>query len=780
LARQSTQDGRNGARAKARANTRANTWTPGWAPGIDATRPPAGLLLPEGLAGTADWLHGLLSQWVLAEVAPGRLMPWLPVAFGLGIVAYFTADREPAWWAAAMLCAGGIAIAFGARRRPVGFPLALAMAAIGAGFATATLQTERIAHPILSSSLSTVSLAGFVEIREERERSDRIVVRVERFDAPQVSPAPARVRVAVRKGTAPAVGSFVELKAHLSPPMQPLRPGGYDFARDMYFQQIGASGYALGAIKVTPPRASKGLWLQYAAALDDMRETIDKRIRSVIPGDDGSIASALITGKRDAISTPVNDAMYVSSLAHVLSISGYHMAVIAGIVFFVIRAVLALIPSIANRYPIKKWAAAAALLAATFYLLLSGSEVATQRSYIMIAIVLIGTLFDRPTLTFRTIAVAAIAVLLLAPQAIVHPSFQMSFAATLALIAAYQRGLPWRVDRDSSLGMRVALWGLSEIGSLFLASLVAGLATTPYAAYHFHRLAPYGVLANLLAMPVVSVVVMPMGILGVLAMPFGFDAVFWRLMGYGIDWMNWVALWVTSLPGAVGRIQAFGTGPLLLGTAGLLAICLLRTPLRWCGAFAGAAAILWALLTPRPDVLIAGDGQSSAFRTNDGHLSVLHSGRDTFAIKEWLAADADPRMPKDPSLSSGVTCDAIGCIGKLADGRLISMVLSAEAFTEDCARAAVIVTQQETPPSCSSLVVGRDEWKTHGAVALRRTAGTFERTDTVASDYDRPWTHHIAATSAAKLSGKPALARTPGRGEAPEATPRAEDLDAGD
>ena len=349
----------------------------------------------------------------------------------------------------------------------------------------------------------------------------------------------------------------------MSPPLQPLRPGGYDFARDMYFQRIGASGYALGAIKVKAPPVAGGFWLRYATVIDDLREAIDKRMRAIIAGDNGSIASALITGKRDAISTPVNDAMYVSSLAHVLSISGYHMAVVAGIVFFIFRAGLALVPSLANRYPIKKWAAFGALIAATFYLLLSGAEVATQRSYIMIAIVLLGVMLDRPTLTFRTISVAAMAVLTLAPQAVVHPSFQMSFAATLALIAAYQYGLPWRADRDSSLGARVALWGVREFAGLILASLVAGLATTPYAAFHFHRLAPYGVVANLLAMPVVSVVVMPMGILGLVAMPFGFDAVFFRLMGNGLDWMIWVSLWVASLPGAVGRMQAFGTGPLL-------------------------------------------------------------------------------------------------------------------------------------------------------------------------------------------------------------------------
>jgi ComEC/Rec2-related protein len=242
----------------------------------------------------------------------------------------------------------------------------------------------------------------------------------------------------------------------------------------MYFQRIGASGYALGAIKMKAPPIERGFWLSYASLIDDLRESMDKRIRAAIPGDSGSIASALITGKRDAISTPVNDAMYVSSLAHVLSISGYHTAVVAGIMFFFIRAVLALIPSLASRHPIKKWAVFGALIASAFYLLLSGTEVATQRSFIMIATVLIGVMLDRPTLTFRTLAVAAIVVLSLAPQAIVHPSSQMSFAATLALVAAYQNGMPWQSGRDSSRGRRVALWGVRELFGLLLASLVAG------------------------------------------------------------------------------------------------------------------------------------------------------------------------------------------------------------------------------------------------------------------------------------------------------------------
>jgi competence protein ComEC len=753
-------------------NEQRRTRAKAWAAELDAARRRAGITLPAGLAERASGLRRLLSQWALAEVAPGRLVPWLPVGFGFGIVAYFTADREPAWWAASALAFAGVMVAFLARRRALGFAIALGLAAIAAGFATATLRTERIAHPVLQYPASSVTLSGFVEIREERERSDRIVVRVRHIEGGRLNEAPDRVRLAVRKNTAPAVGSFVELKAHLSPPLAPLRPGGYDFARDMYFQRIGASGYALGKIKIVAAPASPGLWLHYAAFVDSIRETIDKRIRAVAPGDRGSIASALITGKRDAISTPVNDAMYISSLAHVLSISGYHMAVVAGIVFFFIRAGLALIPSLATRYPIKKAAAAAALIAAAFYLLLSGAEVATQRSFIMIAIVLAGIMVDRPTLTFRTLTVAAFGVLLLQPESVVHPSFQMSFAATLALIAAYQYGLPWRAQVDTSLGARVALWGGREIAGLILASLVAGLATTPYAAYHFHRAAPYGVLANLLAMPVVSAAVMPMGILGVLAMPFGFDAAFWKLMADGIDWMIAVALWVTSLPGAVGHVRAFGTGPLLLGTAAILLLCLLRTPLRWSGAVLAVVASLWAVTTLLPDVLVSGDGQTAAIRGRDGRLAVLHSNRDSFAIKEWLAADGDGRTAKDAGLHDGVLCDAAGCIGRLKDGRLVSMALSVEAFVEDCARAAVVVSAREAPGDCNALLIDRKTWRANGAVALRWTGDHFEQSAARPPGYERPW---------ARGPGNATVtAQAPTRPAARDATPRLEEMEPGD
>ena len=436
------------------------------------------------------------------------------------------------------------------------------------------------------------------------------------------------------------------MKARLQPPLSPLRPGSYDFGRDMFFQGIGASGFVTGSIKTVEPPESGGLSLRYAAFMQDLRDAIDARIRTTLDGDKRAIATALLTGRRDAITTPVNDAMFISGLGHVLSISGYHMAVVAGVVFFAVRALLALIPQLATGFPIKKWSAAAALAAALFYLLLSGAEVATQRSFFMTAVVLIAVMVDRRAITFRTLAVAAMIVLAIAPEALVHPSFQMSFAATLGLVALVQIGMPRLfASPDNSATAKVALWGGREIMTLALASLVAGLATTPYAAFHFHRVTPYGVLANLAAMPVVSALVMPAGLLGLAAMPFGFDGVFWWLMGLGIDWMIAVTEWVANLPGAIGRMAAFGIGPLIAASIGIVLLGLLRTPLRWSGAAVLALSVVWALAVPQPDILISADGHNVGVRGQDGRLHLMRTAKDAFLLKEWLAADADPEAP---------------------------------------------------------------------------------------------------------------------------------------
>jgi competence protein ComEC len=279
------------------------------------------------------------------------------------------------------------------------------------------------------------------------------------------------------------------------------------------------------------------------------------------------------------------------------------------------------------------------------------------------------------------------------------------------------------------------------------------------------------VLTNLITMPIVSFWIMPMGIAGVVALPFGFDGLFWPLMGTGIEWMVTVSVWVAGLPGAVGRVTAFGTGPLLVGSAGLIVLGLLRSPLRWTGVLLIALAVLGAIRAPLPDVLIAPDGASFAVRTAGGRLAMLRTGSDTFAIQQWLAADADARSAKDKELVEGIRCDDVGCIGRLADGAIVAIARGPEAFEEDCRRAAVVVSARTAPPDCAALVVDRTVWQRRGAIALRQVGGQWEVTAARPPGLDRPWARRRPTAEEASASA------TPQRRELRDATPRIEDME---
>ncbi|MBR1225511.1 MULTISPECIES: ComEC/Rec2 family competence protein [unclassified Bradyrhizobium] len=749
----------------------AGTWPPRGAA-------PVGGLAPQRLALWAPLIE-TLRQWARAEAGAGRLLPWVPVAFGTGIAFYFAADHEPVLSVAAVTAIVLCAAAFLLRRHKM-FPVAVMIAAVAAGFAIATWKTARIAHGVLARPMFSVALTGFVETRDIRERTDRFVLRVVTMESARDATKIERVRLSVKKGTAPDVGSFVELKARLLPPMSPLRPGSYDFGRDMFFSGIGASGFVMGAIRTAEAPDGGGWKLRYSAFMQGMRDAIDARIRTVLEGDKRAIATALLTGRRDAISEPVNDAMFISGLGHVLSISGYHMAVVAGVVFFAVRALLALFPTLTVGFSIKKWSAVAALAASAFYLLLSGAEVATQRSFFMTAVVLIAVMVDRRAITFRTLAVAALIVLTIAPEALVHPSFQMSFAATLGLVALVQLGMPRLFAQpDHSATAQVALWGGREITMLLLASLVAGLATTPYAAFHFHRVTPYGVLANLAAMPVVSALVMPAGLLGLVAMPFGFDGVFWAIMGVGIDWMIVVTQWVAALPGAVGRVPAFGIGPLIAASLGIILLGLLRTPLRYTGAAVVLVAAVWAARVPQPDILIAADGRNVGVRGQDGKLHLMRAAkgaaRDGFLVKEWLAADADARKPADASLTEGVSCDESGCVMQGAGGGFVALALRPEALADDCERAALVVTARQAPAGCGASVISAERLRRQGAMVLRRSGSGFTIDAVKLRGVDRPWSPAIAGEGDAETT---ILAPRRTAPRAVDATPSEADLQA--
>ena len=324
-----------GPRAVAAKHKAQNRTRPGSIPGSIPWPEP--LPWPGGGQGArwSDWWRAQFNsptrirEWAAQELSTGRLLPWFAVAYGAGVVLYFTAEREPALWAA-MTVTGMSGLGAMLMHRQI-VPqkivlnvIALGLFAIALGFAVATLKTALISHPVLRFAASGVTIAGFVELREESQHTDRFVLRVDRIDGGRIDEPPRRVRLSVKRGMAPAAGAFVEVKASLEPPLQPLEPGSYDFARDLFFQGIGASGFVRGPVKVITAPAPQGLLARADAFVQRLRDAIDARIRAVLPGDDGAIAAMLIDGKRDAIAPNVYDALFVSGIGHVLSISGYH------------------------------------------------------------------------------------------------------------------------------------------------------------------------------------------------------------------------------------------------------------------------------------------------------------------------------------------------------------------------------------------------------------------------------------------------------------------------
>lgn len=676
---------------------------------------------------TAPPLTERLERDFVEDIELGRGTLWMPVAFAAGIMAYFAFPREPSWAALASLGVILGAAALRCRHRPGTFAALVMVAMLVLGTAAAALETRIVATPVLTAE-RTYEVTGRVLGRETFGPGRvRYVVDVERLSGLPPERTPRRVRISTHAKAPPlAVGDGLAGLARLGPPRGPVYPGGYDSARRLFFAGIGASGFSYGA----PHRTEIGdppPLLAMRAAVARVRAAAAGRIRESLPGRNGELAAALLVGERGGIPDDTEEALRASGLGHILAISGLHMALVAGSVYAAIRALLALLPALALRRPIKKWAAIGGLVAATFYLVLSGASVATVRAYVMLAVGLLAVLADRPALTLRTVAVAAFVVMLLDPAVVIAPGFQMSFAAAIALVAAYE----WLSTRERrhavpgrSVWLRAArIAGLAVCG-LALTSLIAGLATSPLSAYHFHRLAPLGLLANLAAMPVVSAVVMPAGVLALLGLPFGFDPLPLSLMGLGLDWVVGVAVWAQQASGTSGLTGRISQTGVLLAVFGMLWLSIWTRPWRLLGIAGIAAGVALMPFTTRFDVLVADDGRTVAARGPDGRLRVLRDGGGDFAIEVWLRADADPRSPDDESLTEGVVCDPLGCalpLGTTNRGgtALATVAQRYSALADDCALSRIVMTRQAAP-ACAGpvLVIDRSMLRDTGALAI--------------------------------------------------------------
>ncbi|MDF2600364.1 MAG: ComEC family competence protein [Methylobacterium brachiatum] len=671
-----------------------------------------------------DWFAGGLAR----EVEQRRLFPWLAVAFGTGILVFFAgADGTP--FLAAPLVGAALALApvpfLGAR--PGSLALALALAAGFLGFAAATWRVGQVAAPILSRT-TIGPLTGMIEALDEREVGARLVIRVESFARLDPVGRPHRVRVSFRTAPPLRPGDFIAATARLLPPPEAARPGGYDFARDAYFQGIGAVGSLIGAITVQAPPAPPPLCLRLAALLDEARNALTRRIAQAEGGQAGAVAAALVTGKRGLIGPAANDALRAAGIYHVVSISGLHMVLAAGVVFWLVRAALALIPFCALVWPIKKIAAGFAMLGVTAYCAFSGWDIAAERSLIMTLIMLGAILVDRPALSMRNLALAALIALAREPEGLLGPSFQMSFGAVAGLIAC-ARLIDGGLFRRPGAGRieRLVGTGLAAVTGTLATTLVAQIATAPFATYHFQTIQPFGLIGNALTLPLVSLVVMPAAVIGILAYPFALDRPVWWLMGQAVGGMLAISEWIAGFDRATLVLPAFGTGALVLLAAGLLLATLPVSRLRWLALPPALLGLGLAAMPDRFDLYIDRQGGGAAVRGTDGRLAALGSP-SAFVLEQWLKADGDGRSAK--TVIGGVAqsgrCDRLGCTARLPDGRAIALVRDRRAFAEDCARAAVLITRLAAPPTCHApLVIDRRALAAHGAVALRADRAGF-------------------------------------------------------
>lgn len=731
---------------------------------------------------------GAVPKFADEELAFGGRVLFAPVALGFGAVVWFAAGTGvspiiPLFSAMALF----ILLIFIDRALEGMRVVIAALILVAAGVAAAQFETWR-ADTILLDSAVTTTVTGRVERREGDGRGGwRYLLSLRATESPVLKRPPARVTVIARGAKSEfQIGTWVKGRARLTPPSGPALPALNDFSFGSFFDGVGANGFFYGAPAPVAPGVGEPHSLSDSTFewLYRLRSGIGDRIRGILPGDTGAFAAALVTDERRAISAETTEALRRSGLAHIIAISGLNMALSAGIFFVGFRALLSLFPAIAQAYPVKKIAAAGALAAVTAYFLISGFAVSAERAFIMMAIMLTAVFFDRPSISLRNVALSALIIIVISPSEIMGPSFQMSFAATLALVAGYAiwKERPVRDKPFAKLrAVRVLSSAAGFFGGILLTSVIGGFSTALFSIEHFHRLTAYGLPANLAAMPVISFVIMPAGLLAMLLMPFGLDVWLWHVVGFGLDLVIAIAKTVASWGGdiGVGRLPAWY---FLAAVAGFLLLTLLRTRLRHIGTTLMIAATLAVLLLPAkppPKIVIAEDG-SMAGIVGANAIATNRERPPGFIFDQWkralvLASHREPivvtslSLPTAPpgerlTLTSAQQQEALNaikanareerfscvkkawCTAKLTNGSVLTVIDNAAYLGPACDASDIVVTpvrlRIESCRSGALLFTGASLRKT-GSVELRFDGGAAAVTGSF-ENLDRPWTRHRA------------------------------------
>jgi len=716
------------------------------------------------------------------ELDRGTPFLFIPALLAFGAITYYGLPDEPGFQPliGGALVTGIAGYLLPAHRQLLRLVVLAALVCL-LGMLAARVETWRAGTSMLGSEISTRLTGRVAEIDHMANGRVRLTIDVVATARPTLRYAPERVRLSARKiPPGLVVGSEIEGAVRLMSPTGPVRPGSYDFSFSSYFAGIGASGFFLRGPDLVGDASELPVRARLANGVENLRNAIADRIRGHIGGPEGEIAAALVVGIRAGIPENINEAMRRTGIYHIISISGLHMALVAGTMMGSLRAVFALFPGFASRHPVKKYAAAIALVAIAAYLFISGGDVAAQRSFFMLAIMLAALLFDRGALTTRNLAISALIIIAVSPHEVVGPSFQMSFAATAALVGAYalwseRRHSRKRAPPKAGRPLAGVILGKASgaVGAMIVTSLVAGVATTAFGVYHFQRVSPLSLVANLAVMPSVSILVMPFAVAGSLAMPLGLDAPFFYVMGKGLTIMIAVSQWISDRS-PIDGVGLISLHSLALLTVALVIVTMATTWLRLLAIPFALAGVLTLTDVRTPDILVSEDGRLVGVPVDSGRLAVNRARPNAFTIENWKRAlrtdevvgpfdsirdgararaaawttaspdtseaafDHDADLPEGPTRAGAIQEDAAEnssemagagfdchdglCIAIHRSGAIVVHARDAKIARQACDYASLIVVEDATAknvcPTEPPMIITRRELAKYGSAAI--------------------------------------------------------------
>ncbi|MFP4312977.1 MAG: ComEC/Rec2 family competence protein [Alphaproteobacteria bacterium] len=672
----------------------------------------------------------------------GRFIYWCPAFLSCGIGVYFLLGQEPPVILpvfALLLSLAILAMISGNQSRILSLRLVFALALLPAlGFMAAKIHQIRVHAPIISEELGPVTVSGRVEQIEMMKPDYDARILLSNVAVEDLAPdmTPHKVRLRLRSDAGIQVGDRISALAELMPPSGPLLPGGFNFRKHLYFQGIGAVGFIYTNVQILESGNKGGFFSQVEA----MRHAITAKVYAALPDEErAGVATALMNGMRAGITDADRDALRDAGLAHLLAISGLHVGLVCGALFFFARLLMASAGNFALYHPVKKYAALFAMAGGLIYMFLAGATVPTQRAMLMSSVVFCAIILDRSPISLRLVVFAALIVLIISPYSLLSASFQLSFAAVTALVAFYEwirpRLIAWRRNMN----------GIQRAGFYFISiamtSVIAGLATAPFSLYHFQHFATYNVLANMIAIPIMAFWVMPSAIISMVLMPLNLETLPLQFMGLGIAQITDAAHYVAGLEGAVWRLHAFSFWIFLAMSCGLVFMILWKGPLCYLGGFISAIAFLYIFFEKQPSILVSESSDLIALTQPKEQFRVNTLRREKFTRENWEQSFG---LEKDTAALIGKIapdhCDDLGCRTIIND-RKLAISMSSYAHLEDCSWADLLISREPVFIPCAAKVIDRFDVHRNGMHAVYFSDDKEMRilTNKDMLSWQRPW-----------------------------------------